>query len=130
MTSLNDVEYYAKRMVFTAVPHTKDDKEGYLVKYPNGYEEWKHKTTFELSYVPLGKIGHLNEYLIDFVSTKALLDRSIDVLEHFIDNDKGFKRMADDNITRKTLMRQLSAMQDYSKMLTRRSDVIIDKLRG
>lgn len=36
--------------IVKAEPQEKDDKLGYRVKYPDGYESWSPKETFEKTY--------------------------------------------------------------------------------
>lgn len=35
-----------------AEPLVKDGREGYKVRYPDGYESWSPKETFEEAYIP------------------------------------------------------------------------------
>lgn len=36
--------------IIKAEPEKKDGQEGYKVKYPDGYESWSPKATFEKAY--------------------------------------------------------------------------------
>jgi hypothetical protein len=38
----------------------KDDQEGYVVKYPDGYISWSPKDVFEKAYMEVGMSIHLS----------------------------------------------------------------------
>jgi hypothetical protein len=47
-------QYYLGIKVVMAWPETKDCREGYAVKYSDGYISWSPKETFESAYLPIG----------------------------------------------------------------------------
>ena len=47
-------QYYVGVKIIFAWPEVKDGKEGYAVKYPDGYTSWSPKEVFEASYLPMG----------------------------------------------------------------------------
>jgi hypothetical protein len=47
-------QYYVGVKIVFAWPQEKDGKEGYAVKYPDGYVSWSPKEVFEASYLPMG----------------------------------------------------------------------------
>jgi len=48
-------QYYVGVKIVFAWPEVKDGKEGYAVKYPDGYTSWSPKEVFEASYLPMGE---------------------------------------------------------------------------
>ena len=51
-------QYYVGVKIVFAWPEVKDGKEGYAVKYPDGYTSWSPKEVFEASYLPMGEGNH------------------------------------------------------------------------
>lgn len=47
-------QYYVGVKIVKAWPEIKDGKEGYTVKYPDGYQSWCPKDVFEAAYFPMG----------------------------------------------------------------------------
>jgi hypothetical protein len=48
-------QYYVGVKIVFAWPEVRDGKEGYAVKYPDGYTSWSPKEVFEASYLPMGE---------------------------------------------------------------------------
>lgn len=47
-------QYYVGVKIIFAWEETRDGKEGYAVKYPDGYISWSPKDVFESAYLPMG----------------------------------------------------------------------------
>jgi hypothetical protein len=47
-------QYYVGVKIVFAWKEVRDGKEGYAVKYPDGYVSWSPKQTFEEAYLPMG----------------------------------------------------------------------------
>lgn len=47
-------QFYVGVKIVTAWPETRDGKDGYAVKYADGYVSWSPKDTFEKAYFPMG----------------------------------------------------------------------------
>lgn len=50
-------QYYVGVKIVFAWKEVKDGKEGYAVKYPDGYLSWSPKDVFEASYLPMGEVN-------------------------------------------------------------------------
>jgi len=48
-------QYYVGVKIVFAWPEVRDGKEGYAVKYPDGYTSWAPKDVFEAAYLPMGE---------------------------------------------------------------------------
>ena len=48
-------QYYVGVKIVFAWKEIKDGKEGYAVKYPDGYTSWAPKEVFEAAYLPMGE---------------------------------------------------------------------------
>jgi hypothetical protein len=48
-------QYYVGVKIVFAWKEVRDGKEGYAVKYPDGYTSWSPKDVFETSYLPMGE---------------------------------------------------------------------------
>lgn len=49
------MKHYIGVKIIEAEPATKNSREGYKVKYPDGYESWSPKEQFERAYYPMGE---------------------------------------------------------------------------
>ncbi|AYR23012.1 crAss001_48 related protein [Herbaspirillum rubrisubalbicans] len=67
-----------------AWPEVKDGKEGYAVKYSDGYTSWSPKDVFEAAYIDIGHVGHLPPHQQRVVGEKAELDDKLIKLTGFI----------------------------------------------
>ena len=56
--------YIGVKMV-TAWPETKDEREGYAVKYPDGYTSWSPKEVFEAAYLEISDASCITEDVVD-----------------------------------------------------------------
>lgn len=63
-------QYYVGVKIVFAWPEVRDGKEGYAVKYPDGYLSWSPKEVFEASYLPMGE-GNDNTVTEDMVNRFA-----------------------------------------------------------
>lgn len=59
-------QFYIGVKIIEAEPEVKDGKEGYAVKYPDGYTSWSPKDVFESAYLPMGD-GNDNTVTQDMV---------------------------------------------------------------
>lgn len=50
-------EYLGTKKI-EAEPQEKDGKEGYKVKYPDGYISWSPKNAFEKAYIEVDKLNY------------------------------------------------------------------------
>lgn len=48
-------QYYIGVKIVFGWPEIRDGKEGYAVKYPDGYTSWSPKDVFESAYLPMGE---------------------------------------------------------------------------
>jgi hypothetical protein len=67
-------QHYIGIKQVTAWEQDKDDKQGYSVKYPDGYISWSPKDTFENAYIPQGNDPtKINQQMVDdfIVSTQV-----------------------------------------------------------
>ena len=48
-------QYYVGVKIVFAWKEVRDGKEGYAVKYPDGYTSWAPKAVFEAAYLPMGE---------------------------------------------------------------------------
>jgi hypothetical protein len=70
-------QFYVGVKIVFAWPEVKDGKEGYVVKYPDGYTSWSPKDVFEAAYLPMGE-GNENtvtqKMVDDFATNVKALD--------------------------------------------------------
>lgn len=59
-------QYYVGVKIIQAGPEVKDGKDGYAVRYPDGYISWSPKDVFEASYLPMG-VSNNNKVTQDMV---------------------------------------------------------------
>lgn len=48
--AMPETKPYIGAKIIRAYPQKKDGVDGYAVIYPDGYESWSPKTTFEIAY--------------------------------------------------------------------------------
>ncbi|WP_373078697.1 Gp49 family protein [Zhongshania sp.] len=59
-------QHYIGCKQISARPEDKDGKPGYAVRYPDGYESWSPKATFEAAYLPMGgDSSRITESVVD-----------------------------------------------------------------
>ena len=61
-------QYYVGVKIVFAWPEKYADKEGYVVRYPDGYQSWSPKEVFEDAYLPMGESN-------DNLVTNKMVDR-------------------------------------------------------
>ena len=111
-------KHYIGTKIVLAWPEVKDEKEGYAVKYADGYTSWSPKDVFEAAYVDIGHVGHLESWQQRVVGEKAELDAKLVKLDAALENDENKLYMADSQ--RALLNRQSDAMRAYSAILAER----------
>lgn len=109
-------EYIGTKQV-TAWPQDKDGKEGYAVKYADGYTSWSPKEVFEAAYIDIGHVSHLPPHQQRVIGEKAVLDDKLIKLRQFFDAPL-FAGLPTDEQDR--LQRQAVAMTMYSELLAAR----------
>ncbi len=107
-------EYIGTKQV-TAWPQEKDGREGYAVKYADGYTSWSPKDVFEAAYLPLGHIQNLPQHVQRMVGELAQLNDKIEKLNTFLEGERFNALPEDDHSLLKT---QGSAMVAYANALT------------
>lgn len=80
-------QHYVGTKIIEAWPAQKDDRDGYSVKYADGYISWSPKEAFEAAYLPLGHIGHLPPHVQRMVGELEQLDDKISKLGKFQGTD-------------------------------------------
>lgn len=106
-------EYIGTKQV-TAWPQEKDGKEGYAVKYADGYTSWSPKDVFEAAYIDIGHVSQLPPHQQRVIGEKAVLDDKLKKLRQFFDAPL-FAGLPGDEQDR--LQRQAVAMTVYSELL-------------
>lgn len=101
----------------TAWPQEKDGKEGYAVKYPDGYISWSPKEVFEAAYIDIGHVSHLPPHQQRVIGEKAVLDDRLRKLNAFFGTPI-FTGL--DEEERERLAQQRQAMAQYSIVLGER----------
>lgn len=109
-------EYVGVKQV-TAWPQEKDGKEGYAVKYADGYTSWSPKAVFEEAYLPLGHISHMPPHQQRVIGEKAIVRNWRDKLEAFSETEL-FKSLPAAEQAR--LSAQFAAMVEYTVILAQR----------
>jgi hypothetical protein len=109
-------EYIGTKQV-TAWAQEKDGKEGYAVKYADGYTSWSPKEVFEASYIDIGHVSHLPTHQQRVIGEKAVLDDRLTKLRQFFGAPM-FAGLSNDEQDR--LQRQAVAMTVYSELLAAR----------
>ena len=111
-------EYIGTKQV-TAWPETRDGKEGYAVKYADGYTSWSPKDVFEAAYIDIGHVSQLPPHQQRVIGEKAVLDDKLTKLHQFFKAPL-FSGLPIDEQDR--LTRQSVAMTVYSELLAARID--------
>ncbi len=99
----------------------KPARDGYGVKYADGYTSWSPKDTFEAAYLPLGHIEHLPPFHQRLIGEHALLDADVQALDRFMDTP-AFAELAQDQGD--LLQLQLEAMFRYRDLLEQRLELL------
>lgn len=109
-------EYIGTKQV-TAWPQEKDGKEGYAVKYADGYTSWSPKDVFEAAYIDIGHVAHLPPHQQRVIGEKAVLDDKVQKLGAFLAGSVIEGLPADE---RDRLAEQHRVMVAYSDILAQR----------
>lgn len=99
----------------------KPARDGYGVKYADGYTSWSPKDTFEEAYIRLGHIEHLPPFHQRLFGEHALLDADVQALDKFMDTP-AFAELTPEHAT--LLQMQLEAMFRYRDLLEQRLELL------
>ncbi|QQV88617.1 hypothetical protein [Kosakonia phage Kc237] len=110
-------QHYVGEKIVLAWPEAKDGKEGYAVKYEDGYVSWSPREVFDKAYISLGHIGHLQPHQQRVVAELAQLNEKIAKLEAFTARED-FEKIAGDEAL--ILAYQLKYMKHYAEALGER----------
>ncbi|WP_104655076.1 crAss001_48 related protein [Ralstonia insidiosa] len=111
-------QHYIGTKQIEAWPDTKDGKDGYAVKYADGYTSWSPKDVFEAAYLPIGHVGGKPAYQQRVIGEKALLDDKVQKLSTFLHGDRAAFNVGAEELER--LEAQLRVMVSYSDILAQR----------
>lgn len=85
-------QHYTGTKIVEAWPQVKiqgeDVRDGYAVKYADGFTSWSPKDVFEQAYLPIGHIGHLPTHLQRMYGEQADLDSRLTKLNDFLKSEK------------------------------------------
>lgn len=109
-------EYIGIKQV-TAWPETRDGKEGYAVKYADGYTSWSPKDVFEAAYIDIGHVSHLPPHQQRVIGERAIVDNWRTKLNAFFGTEF-FKTV--NGAEQGRLANQYAAMNVYSDILGER----------
>ncbi|WP_333676797.1 hypothetical protein [Dyella sp.] len=110
-------QQYVGTKIVTAWPENQQGRDGYAVKYADGYKSWSPKDTFEEAYRPLGDISHLEPWQQRVVAELVELKDKIGKLSMFMQCDT-FKHR--DEHTKLLLEQQYMCMSSYADVLQER----------
>jgi len=111
-------EYIGIKQV-TAWPQDKDGKNGYAVKYADGYTSWSPKDVFEAAYIDIGHVSHLPAHQQRVIGERAIIKNWRTKLGEFL-HAPFFKTLAESE--QKRLEDQWSAQTLYNVCLDQRID--------
>lgn len=114
-------QQYVGTKIVTAWPQVKDDKEGYAVKYADGYISWSPKEVFEEAYLPIGHTQGLKPWHERVIAEQVQLAAKLQNLRKFL-LDKGDDLAPDIYLQ---LEKQAQIMEQYHAILQERLDCII-----
>lgn len=112
-------EYVGTKIV-TAWKQDKDGKEGYAVKYSDGYISWSPKQQFEESYEELGHISHLPDWHQRLLAEGTQLATKLEKLTDFLQLSDTSK-VSQANLT--LMRKQQILMTEYLVVLTERAEL-------
>lgn len=110
-------QHYVGTKLVTAWPENQQGRDGYAVKYADGYKSWSPKDTFEEAYRPLGDIGHQEPWQQRVVAELAELKYKLGRLSMFMQSD-AFKHS--DQHSQHLLEQQYMCMASYADVLQER----------
>ena len=112
-------QHYTGTKIIQAWPQNQNGRDGYAVKYADGYTSWSPKEAFESAYLPLGHIGHLPPHVQRMHGEHAELNDRFTKLCAFMETDT-FAGLPEDD--RHLLEAQATGMRVYLNALTSRID--------
>lgn len=115
--SLGEAEKVLGRTIDTSAVENREDYEGYLVEYEDGYRSWSPKDVFEKAY----KVSetHLDRMNIELqeVQERYLKGRKFSFSQEF-------RKLSEPK--RNTLRKQLDSMENYLYLLSRRIELELE----
>ena len=111
---LGEAEKVLGRAIDTSAVENREDQDGYLVEYEDGYRSWSPKAVFEKSYRPSGT--YIERILIEH---QDLEERYLKGRKYSFTQD--FRNLSIEE--RHLLKEQLDTMEKYLYLLTRRIEV-------
>ena len=113
-------QQYIGTKIVTAWPQVMHGKDGYAVKYADGYTSWSPKDTFDAAYLPIGNVSNLPAFEQRLEGELVQLEDKVLKLRSFMNTDVF---LALDDAERLLLTRQLGHMESYASVLRERSNV-------
>mgnify|MGYP001576343036 CR=1 FL=1 len=114
-------QQYVGTKIVTAWSQAKEGKEGYAVKYADGYISWSPKEVFEESYLAIGHTQGLRPWHERLVAEQLQLSDKLQKLSEYL-SLKGDELPVDSFLQ---LEKQAKIMEDYYNILQERLDCII-----
>lgn len=111
-------QQYIGTKIVTAWPQVMHGKDGYAVKYADGYTSWSPKDTFDAAYLPIGNVSNLPAFEQRLEGELVQLEDKVLKLRSFMNTDVF---LALDDAERLLLTRQLGHMESYASVLRERS---------
>lgn len=107
-------QHYVGTKIVVAWPREQDGQAGYAVKYQDGYISWCPKEQFEAANIPLGHIGHLQDWQQRLCAEFRQLQDRLNKLNAFLNTNA----LTDADAQLLTVQRD--AMQAYAAVLEQR----------
>lgn len=95
-----------------------DGREGYAVKYDDGYTSWSPKDKFEAAYLPIGHVGHLPPHVQRLVGELAQNEDRLTKLDSFLSSATASTLPAD----------AIGLMEDQVKVMRELGTILTDRL--
>lgn len=96
----------------------EDGREGYAVKYGDGYISWSPKDVFEAAYLPIGHVGHLSEHVQRLIGEKAQNDQRVEKIDAVLTSAKAVDFSAD----------AIGLLEDQARVMRELSSIFADRL--
>lgn len=101
-------------------PHAEllEQRDGYSVKYPDGYTSWSPKEVFEAAYLPIGHVAHLPAWRQRLAGELVQIASNVEKLAKFIGET------SPTGLHGTLLQLQLEAMTAYRDAVARRIELL------
>lgn len=110
--------YFGSKIIMAWEQVHADGREGYTVKYEDGYTSWSPKDVFEAAYIPIGHVGHLLPHVQRVVAEKAQNDDRVAKLDAFLSSGNATNLPSD----------AVGLMEDQLKLMHELSGILADRL--